>query len=229
MAATFGAPAGRGRARRRAAAVRVLDPGASSRWSWPPRRRRRCTRRSSATARSSRCRPTTTPGSTSLPVVRRCSASPAALLAIVITRGLFLVEAGYRRLPVGELLAPGHRGGRLRPRRPRSCRGPSASATTRSATSSQARLAARHASPRWPRAKLLAWWLALGSGTSGGTLAPILLISAVFGTLVGAAVDHVAPRARRVAPARSPSSRWPPTFGAATRATLHRASCSCSS
>ena len=30
--------------------------------------------------------------------------------------------------------------------------------------------------------KLVAWWLALGSGTSGGTLAPILLVSASFGT-----------------------------------------------
>jgi H+/Cl- antiporter ClcA/CBS domain-containing protein len=32
-------------------------------------------------------------------------------------------------------------------------------------------------------AKMLAWWVALGSGTSGGTLAPILLIGATFGGL----------------------------------------------
>ncbi len=35
-------------------------------------------------------------------------------------------------------------------------------------------------------AKLGAWWLALGSGTSGGTLAPILLIGSAFGSLIGA-------------------------------------------
>ncbi|MCP3993030.1 MAG: CBS domain-containing protein [Actinomycetia bacterium] len=37
-------------------------------------------------------------------------------------------------------------------------------------------------------AKLVAWWVALGSGTSGGTLAPILLIGATFGGLFAAVI-----------------------------------------
>jgi CIC family chloride channel protein len=42
-------------------------------------------------------------------------------------------------------------------------------------------------------AKLLAWWLALGSGTSGGTLAPMLLVGGAFGALCGAALVRVMP------------------------------------
>ena len=42
-------------------------------------------------------------------------------------------------------------------------------------------------------AKLVAWWIALGSGTSGGTLAPVLLIGATFGGLLAAIVLEVAP------------------------------------
>jgi CIC family chloride channel protein len=41
--------------------------------------------------------------------------------------------------------------------------------------------------------KLVIWWLALASGTSGGTLAPILLISSCAGGLVGHAVHGLAP------------------------------------
>jgi H+/Cl- antiporter ClcA/predicted transcriptional regulator len=41
--------------------------------------------------------------------------------------------------------------------------------------------------------KLVAWWIALGSGTSGGTLAPVLMIGGAFGALVGAAMERVAP------------------------------------
>src|SRR6185503_6345829 len=40
-------------------------------------------------------------------------------------------------------------------------------------------------------AKAVTWWLALGSGSSGGTLAPTLLISAGYGSLFGVAVDHL--------------------------------------
>jgi CBS domain-containing protein len=67
--------------------------------------------------------------------------------------------------------------------------------------------------------KLVAWWLALGSGTSGGTLAPILLISAAFGTLFGTAVNHVLPGAD-VAPAAFALVAMAATFGASTRATF---------
>ena len=42
-------------------------------------------------------------------------------------------------------------------------------------------------------AKLFAWWIALGSGTSGGTLAPILLIGGAMGTLAAWAAARVVP------------------------------------
>ena len=71
-------------------------------------------------------------------------------------------------------------------------------------------------------AKLLAWWVALGSGTSGGTLAPILLIGGAFGGVA------------RLGRGCMPASRWIPrafalvamaaAFGAATRAVSPRSS-----
>lgn len=42
-------------------------------------------------------------------------------------------------------------------------------------------------------AKSVAWWVALGSGTSGGTLAPVLLIGASFGGLFAAVALEIAP------------------------------------
>ncbi len=42
-------------------------------------------------------------------------------------------------------------------------------------------------------AKLAAWWVAMGSGTSGSSLAPILLVGAAFGGMVGAALEPVLP------------------------------------
>jgi CBS domain-containing protein len=65
-------------------------------------------------------------------------------------------------------------------------------------------------------AKLIAWWVALGSGTSGGTLAPILLISGSFGALLGRLAGtipgvHVSPGAFALVAMAA-------TFGAATRA-----------
>ncbi len=42
-------------------------------------------------------------------------------------------------------------------------------------------------------AKAVAWWVALGSGTSGGTLAPVLLLGASFGGLFAAIVLEIAP------------------------------------
>lgn len=42
-------------------------------------------------------------------------------------------------------------------------------------------------------AKAVAWWVALGSGTSGGTLAPVLLMGASFGGLFAAVALELAP------------------------------------
>ena len=139
------------------------------------------------------------------------------VLAIVITRGLFAIESGYRRLPVDEFWHP--------------VIGAVAFATVgmfvpralgvgydvigdvlagRLALSAVAALAV---------AKLLAWWVALGSGTSGGTLAPILLISAAFGSLFGAGLNAVLP-GHEVALGAFAVVAMAATFGAATRATF---------
>ena len=61
--------------------------------------------------------------------------------------------------------------------------------------------------------------MALASGTSGGTLAPILLISAGFGSLFGAAVAHLFPGVD-VSPGAFALVAMAATFGAATRATF---------
>lgn len=113
------------------------------------------------------------------------------VLAAVVGKGLFVVEAGFRRLPLDDLwhpvlgaagfalvgmVVPGALGvgydeigdvlgGHL-------------------ALGTMAALLV---------AKLLAWWLALGSGTSGGTLAPLLLVGGSFGALFGHAALQVLP------------------------------------
>ncbi len=139
------------------------------------------------------------------------------VLAIVISRGLFLIEDLYRRLPVGEFWHPvlGAIGfatvGLFVPR----VLGVGYDAIgdvldARLAVGTVAALAA---------GKLVAWWLALGSGTSGGTLAPILLISASFGTVVGSALNEVLP-GPDVALGGYAVVAMAATFGAATQATF---------
>jgi len=138
-------------------------------------------------------------------------------LAIVISRGLILVEDLYRRLPVGEFWHPaiGALGfatvGLLVPR----ALGVGYGAiddvlNARFAIGTVAALAL---------GKLLAWWLALGSGTSGGTLAPILLISASFGTVVGDGLNNALP-GPDIAVGAFAIVAMAATFGAATQATF---------
>ena len=139
------------------------------------------------------------------------------LLAIVISRGLFLVEDLYRRLPVGDFWHPaiGAVGfatvGLFVPR----ALGVGYDAigdvlAARLAVGTVAALAL---------GKLIAWWLALGSGTSGGTLAPILLISASFGTVLGSFLNSVLPGSD-VALGAFAIVAMAATFGAATQATF---------
>ena len=141
----------------------------------------------------------------------------AGLLAVVITRGLFLIEGWYRRLPVGEFWHPviGALGfaviGLAVPR----ALGVGYDAigdvlATKLAVATVALLAG---------AKLVAWWIALGSGTSGGTLAPILLISAGYGSLFGSAVHELFPHLA-ARPGAFALVAMAATFGAATRATF---------
>ena len=141
----------------------------------------------------------------------------AGLLATIISRGLFLIEDWYRRLPIKEFWHPVIGAvifatiGFFVPR----ALGVGYDAisdvlSNRLAIGTIAVLAG---------AKLLAWWAALASGTSGGTLAPILLISAGYGSLFGAAVNHLFPTIG-VSPGAFAVVAMAATFGAATRATL---------
>ncbi|HKE72290.1 MAG TPA: chloride channel protein [Acidimicrobiales bacterium] len=137
------------------------------------------------------------------------------LLAVVIARGLFAVEGLYRRLPVSEFWHP--------------IIGAAAFATVGLAVpralgvgydAIDDALAGRLALATLAGlalGKLIVWWLALASGTSGGTLAPILLISACTGGFVG----HVAASAfpgLGISPGAWALVAMAATFGAATRA-----------
>ncbi len=66
-------------------------------------------------------------------------------------------------------------------------------------------------------AKLLAWWIAMGSGTSGSALAPILLIGSAAGALVGTGLDHLFPGAG-LAPGAFAIVGMAATFGSAAGA-----------
>ena len=139
------------------------------------------------------------------------------LLAVVICQGLFWVEAGFRRLPIPEVWHPalGAVGfatvGLVSPR----ALGVGYDAigdvlANRIAVGALAALAL---------AKLVAWWVALGSGTSGGTLAPILLISGSVGAVLADLVNAVAP-SFHVSVGAFALVAMAATFAAATRATL---------
>jgi H+/Cl- antiporter ClcA len=156
------------------------------------------------------------PGLASLPVFALLGIA-CGLVACVITRGLFLFEAGFRRLPVGDRWHPviGAAGfGLVGLAAPRALGvGYDAIGDVLQARMALAAVAALAG------AKLLAWWIALASGTSGGTLAPILLISAGFGSLFGAAVEHVAP-GLGVSATACALVAMAAVFGSATRASF---------
>jgi H+/Cl- antiporter ClcA/CBS domain-containing protein len=141
----------------------------------------------------------------------------AGLLAVVVTKGLFLVEAGYERLPVSHFWHPVIGGaafatvGLFVPR--------ALGVGYDAIGDILAGKIAVGALAVLVLAKLAAWWLALASGTSGGTLAPLLLISGGFGSLFGSAVDHLVPAAH-VSPGAFALVAMAATFGAAVRATF---------
>jgi H+/Cl- antiporter ClcA/predicted transcriptional regulator len=139
------------------------------------------------------------------------------LLAVLVCRGLFAFEAGFRRLPVPDFWHPvlGAVGfaliGLLQPR-----------ALGVGYDAIDDALAGRVAAGALALlliAKLGAWWIALGSGTSGGTLAPILLISSCFGALYATGVDGVFP-GLGVSVSAIAVVAMAATFGAATRASF---------
>ena len=139
------------------------------------------------------------------------------LVAVVVAKGLFVVEAGYRRLPISEFWHPiiGALGfaviGVAVPR-----------ALGVGYDAIDDVLAAKFtvgALALLLLAKLVMWWIALGSGTSGGTLAPLLLIGGSFGGLVGAGLDAAFP-GLGLSPGAVALVAMAATFGAATGATF---------
>ena len=68
-------------------------------------------------------------------------------------------------------------------------------------------------------AKMVAWWLALGSGSSGGTLAPVLLMGASFGGLFAAIALEIAP-GLGISQGAFAAVAMAAVFGAAARAPL---------
>ena len=209
MSATFGAPR-RGRARDRAA-VRV--PARSSR-SW------------SSVAGDARGVVQPGPlfhvpthdyaGLDSLPVFALIGIT-CGLLAVVICKGLFAVEAGFRKLRISEFWHPvvGALGfacvGLVVPR--------ALGVGYDTINDILANRLAIGVLVALLLGKALAWWIALGSGTSGGTLAPILLISGAFGALLGAGVNELAP-GLHLAPGAVALVAMAATFGSSTRATF---------
>jgi CIC family chloride channel protein len=141
----------------------------------------------------------------------------AGLLAVVINKGLFTIEGWYRKLPVSHFWHPVIGAvifaaiGLFVPR----ALGVGYDVigdllANRLAVGTVAVLAA---------AKLAAWWAALASGTSGGTLAPILLVSAGYGSLFGAAMEQLLP-GLDISPGAFALVAMAATFGASTRATF---------
>jgi CBS domain-containing protein len=139
------------------------------------------------------------------------------LLAVVVAKGLFVVEAGYRRLPIPQFWHPviGALGFALIGLAVPRALGVGYDAIDdvlagRIAVGALALLLL---------AKLVMWWIALGSGTSGGTLAPLLLIGGAFGGLVGAGLDAAFP-GLGLSPGAVALVAMAATFGAATGATF---------
>ena len=151
-------------------------------------------------------------GLDSLPVFALVGVA-CGLLAVVTCKGLFLVEAGFRRLPISQFWHPiiGAIGfacvGLVVPRALGVGYG-----TINDVLANRLTIGLLVAVFL---GKLLAWWIALGSGT----LAPILLISGAFGSLLGTLINELAPTLH-LAPGAVALVAMAATFGAATRATF---------
>jgi len=139
------------------------------------------------------------------------------LVAVLVTKGLHFVEGLYRRLPIREFYHPliGAAGfaivGYIVPRSLGV--GYDVIGDVLAARIAVGALAALVV------AKMIAWWIALGSGTSGGTMAPVLLIGGGAGSLVGSAIAHIAP-GLHVSPGAFALVAMAAVFGASARATF---------
>lgn len=139
----------------------------------------------------------------------------AGILAVVLNKGLFAMEAAFRRLPVNIFWWPciGAVGfsliGLVDPRT--LSMGYSAISDTLNGRFTLGALGLLFG------AKLLSWWISLGSQTSGGTLAPMFLVGATMGSLLGHGFDSVFP-GLHAAPGAFALVAMAATFGAATKA-----------
>jgi CIC family chloride channel protein len=138
-------------------------------------------------------------------------------LAIVINRGLFAIERVYRRLPVPEFWHPVLGAvvfGSLGLLVPRALGvGYDVISDTLAGELAVTTLLTIMVG------KLIIWWIALASGTSGGTLAPVLIIAATFGGLLASGLDAAFPTVE-IATGAFALVAMAATFGAATRATF---------
>lgn len=141
----------------------------------------------------------------------------AGVLAIVLNKGLFAFEAGFRRLPVPDALHP------LIGAVAFACIGLAVPGSLSvgywaisDAVNGSFLLGAAAAIFV---AKLFAWWIALASNTSGGTLAPIFLIGATMGESIGIGFAHLFP-SLHVVPAAFALVAMGAAFGVAARAPL---------
>jgi H+/Cl- antiporter ClcA len=141
----------------------------------------------------------------------------SGLLAVVLNKGLFAVEAGFRKLPVPIFFWPaiGAAGfaviGLAVPRT--LSMGYSAISDTLNGRFTLSMLGILCV------AKLASWLIALGSQTSGGTLAPMFLVGATMGGLLGGGLDVLWP-GLGISPAAFALVAMGATFGAGTKACL---------
>lgn len=139
----------------------------------------------------------------------------AGIVSVVISRGLYLVEDLYDRSGWNEIVCPTVGGlavGLIALAQPKVLAvGYEWISDILSGKYTAAVLAGLFL------AKLLAWWLALGSGTSGGVLAPLLMMGGAVGGLFGAGVRAVAPGVS-VSPGTFALASMAAVFGASSRA-----------
>ncbi len=142
---------------------------------------------------------------------------PAGALAVVLNRGLFAVEAGFRRLPIPEWAHPlvGALGfGAVGLAVPGSL-----SVGYWAITDAVNGRFLIGAAAVLFAGKMASWWIGLGSNTSGGTLAPMFLVGATMGELVGIGFAHAFPAAH-IQPGAFALVGMGATFGVGARALL---------
>lgn len=141
----------------------------------------------------------------------------SGVLAVVLNKGLFALEAGFRKLPLNIFWWPVIGAlcfsliGLVQPRT--LSMGYSAISDTLNGQFTLTAVALLFI------AKLVSWWISLGSQTSGGTLAPMLLVGATMGAVLGHGIERAFP-GLHISPAAVALVAMAATFGAATKALL---------